>query len=99
MEYLKVRWLHRFEDEPILMLSELDERRFEVRKVEVFADGRTGFASEETAAGGAMLGEVPVPSSDKISSDPQFVVEELLPEEFEAAWTAATADGRSVPIK
>lgn len=90
MNYLKVRWLHELEEEPIIMLSELDDDRYEVRKIEIFADGHIGFASEELEVGGTMLGELPAPFADEIAADPQFVVEDLNAEEFEAAWANAT---------
>ncbi len=44
MKYIKVKWLHSHPDEPVLLYSELDKDRWETRKVEVFADGRIGFA-------------------------------------------------------
>lgn len=47
MEYIKVRWIHDHEDEPILLYSELDHDRFELRKVEVYEDGSAGWASSE----------------------------------------------------
>lgn len=91
MEYIKVKWLHQFEDEPILLLSELDNQRFEVRKMEFYADGRIGFASGEISAGQTMLGEVAMPSAAEISSDTAFLVEELSADEFDSLWMAAVA--------
>lgn len=44
VEYLKVRWFHENSDEPVVLMSELDASRYEVRKVEIFADGRIGYA-------------------------------------------------------
>jgi hypothetical protein len=38
--YLKLIWHHEFIDEPTWLYSELDENRYEVRKVEVFKDGQ-----------------------------------------------------------
>ena len=49
MEYIMVKWLHSHPDEPVLLYSELDKDRWETRKVEVFADGRIGFASATEA--------------------------------------------------
>jgi hypothetical protein len=34
MSYLKVKWNRSFPDEPMLLYSELDRERWEVRKVE-----------------------------------------------------------------
>ncbi len=35
MTYIRVTWSHTRDDEPVLLLSELDAERWEVRKVEV----------------------------------------------------------------
>src|SRR5258705_13531981 len=43
MQYIRVRWKHALPDEPVELLSELDSESWEVRKVEVFRDGRLGF--------------------------------------------------------
>jgi len=42
MTYLKVKWIHSHPDAPVLLYSELDRERWEVRKVEVFRDGSLG---------------------------------------------------------
>lgn len=90
-EYLKVRWLHRDPKYPILLFSEIDRERYELRKVEVYADGRLGFAAEEWCMGETVLGEVPVPLPDEITADPQFVVEHTTPAEFESLWKKAAS--------
>jgi hypothetical protein len=46
MTYIKVGWKHGHHDYPVILYSELDARRFEVRKVEVFRNGRCGWASD-----------------------------------------------------
>lgn len=45
MQYVRVRWIHSLPGEPVTLLSELDDDRFEVRKLEIFHDGSTGRAS------------------------------------------------------
>jgi hypothetical protein len=90
-KYLKVTWIHDFPNEPILLWSELDSDRYEIRKVEIFADGRAEWASEQSAAGGSILGELPVPSAEEIASDPQFLAQETIAEEFENAWSCAVS--------
>jgi hypothetical protein len=47
MIYIKVKWSHSFPDEPILLYSELDRERCEIRKVEAFPGGRMGYAGLE----------------------------------------------------
>lgn len=89
MEYLKVGWLHEHPNEPVVLMSELNEDRFEVRKVEIFADGRIGFASTDQLSGETILGETAIPSPAEIASDPQFVVEVFDARSFEEAWLSA----------
>lgn len=89
--YMKVRWLHEHTDAPILLLNELDEERYEIRKVEVFADGRMGYAFDDTEFGGTGLAAVPVPEAIDIAADPQFIIEEITFAEFERYWENATS--------
>lgn len=88
-KYLKVRWLHQDPQYPVLLFSEIGKDRYELRKVEVYSDGRMEFATEEWNSGETALGEVPVPSEDEIAADPQFVVEPTSPSEFEGMWARA----------
>ena len=55
MEYLKVEWLHSNDQYPILLFSELDEDRMEIRKVEQYRDGKFCFADHERATGDTQL--------------------------------------------
>jgi hypothetical protein len=87
MIYLRVRWKHSLPDEPILLFSELDDARNEVRKVEVFADGRRGFSSAVEAFGGSRMSDEPIPSLAEIGLDPEFEPVEISAEEFEQFWT------------
>lgn len=86
MAYIKVKWLHSHADEPILLYSELDEGRWEKRKVEVFADGHCGYAGPTESAGSTRLGEEPIPLLQVISSDPQFKPVEITKQEFDEVW-------------
>ncbi len=86
MKYVRVVWTHSFPDEPICLFSELDRARLEVRKIEVFRDGRRGWAGGGESSGGTELGEVPFPSLEEIASDSQFQPGEIDADEFEAEW-------------
>jgi len=60
MTYIRVRWIHTFPDEPVLLFSEIDGQRWEARKVDFFSDGRLGYAdrfhnSQETLFPGVPL--------------------------------------------
>jgi hypothetical protein len=87
--YLKVRWIHDFPDEPVELYSELDDDRYEVRKVEIFPNGRRARADQHTTTGGTYLGQVPVPTPEEIAEDPQFAPTTITPQEFDRTWTSA----------
>jgi hypothetical protein len=91
MKYIRVGWKHGHPDEPVVLYSELDDNRFEVRKVEVFRNGECGFASAETASRGTKLGLVAVPELAEIAKDPQFDPVEIGREDFEAIWARRRA--------
>jgi hypothetical protein len=69
----------------------LDDQRWEVRKVEVFREGRMGYADAEREFGGAGLGLVPMPLLAEIAADPQFEPVEITRLEFESVWSEAIA--------
>ena len=86
MKYLRVLWRHTFADEPVELLSEIDEARLEVRKIEIFRDGRRNFASRTESGGDALLSIEALPSLAELASDPQFEAEQITKHEFELAW-------------
>ncbi|MGL3209686.1 DUF6881 domain-containing protein [Bradyrhizobium sp. BR 1433] len=90
MIYLKVKWKHSFSDEPVLLYSELDRERWEVRKVEIFRSGRMGYAGPGSADGGTDLGVEPLPSFEEIAGDPDFEPEIISKAEFDKVWAKAT---------
>jgi hypothetical protein len=95
MKYLLVKWKHtnpREADEPILLYSEIDDARWERRKVYIFRDGPPGYASMTKAKRGVMLGFEPVPSLHKIAKDPVFEPVEITREDFEKVWEFAISD-------
>jgi hypothetical protein len=86
MKYISVKWNHLLPDEPVLLYSELDDARWEVRKIEVFRDGHQGYASTAESGGSTRLGEMPIPWLAEIASDPQFEPIEITREQFEELW-------------
>jgi hypothetical protein len=90
--FLKVVWQHNHPDEPVWLYSELDDQRYEIRKVEVFRDGRRIFAGEGRSVGGSMLGELPAPSIAEFEDEPEeLTASEIRESEFEAEWLAAVS--------
>jgi len=69
-----------------MLYSEVDDEGWEVRKIEIFPDGRIGFASEGEVVGSTELGEKPLPSVEEISADPQFRATLVKKDDFEAVW-------------
>ncbi len=86
MTYLMVKWEHSSPDEPCVLYSELDEQRMERRKIDVYPDGRWGFADEHEEVGGAMLGEASTLTVDRLNADSEFEAEVIDREEFEKMW-------------
>ena len=58
--YQEVRWHHDLPEEPVVLYSEIDSG-FEVRKVEVYRDGRHDYADRSHSTGTTMLGEKLMP--------------------------------------
>jgi hypothetical protein len=90
--YQKVLWHHEFPDEPVALHSEIDAG-FEVRKVEVYRDGRHDYADGSRSTGTTVLGEKMMPGVDEIDGDPEFSAEEISAEAFERVWRRAVQGG------
>ena len=93
MEYLAVKWTHNLPDMPTEIYSELDARRMEVRKVELFRNGSFGYASFTASKGPTKLGIESLPQISEIASQPEFKPRQSNAQEFESMW--ASANGRS----
>lgn len=91
MTYLKVKWTNAAAHQPVLIYSELDHDRWEIRKVEVFRDGRMGYADADVVVGEIGLSDVPMRSLEKIAANPKFEPEVISKAEFEKIWEKATA--------
>jgi hypothetical protein len=84
--YLYVKWKKPHPGEPSHLYSELDRERYELRKVELFADGRRGFADANEEFGGTRLGETAVPPLDELAGDPEFDAKAITVDEFQRQW-------------
>jgi hypothetical protein len=92
MYYMKVEWKHSDPDDPVWLYSELDAERYEIRKVDVFRDGRLLYADPSASHEATRLSEAPIPSLAEIASNPQFEPVEITKDEFEDVWRAAILD-------
>ena len=84
--YLRVRWEHDFADDPVDMISEIGPDGYERRKVEVFRDGRLGWADKDHEVGGTGLGRIAVPPLDEINAQEEFLASRVEAADFERAW-------------
>jgi hypothetical protein len=89
--YIYSKWKTSPAGSPVEFYSELDAARFETRKVEIFKNGKFGFASGDRATEGTRLGTAPVPLVREIRLQPEFEVNEINPQDFEKIWKMATA--------
>lgn len=84
--YIYSKWINNPSDCPAEFYSELDSKRLETRKIEIFKNGKVGFASSNKATKGTRLGIEPVPSINEIRSQAEFEVKEISKAEFDAKW-------------
>lgn len=89
MKWIKVLWKHDQLEDPVVLLSEIDEDHWELRKIEIYADGRLGYADANREVGGTRLGIEPVPPLQEIAANDAFELQMLTEDEFEQAWRAA----------
>jgi hypothetical protein len=91
---LKVVWHHDSADDPVLLYSELDRDRWELRKVEVYAGGRMDRADAHSQTGTTWLSVEPLIPLEEIRTQPEFEPEAISAIEFEAIWNAAAQQAR-----
>lgn len=86
MKYIKCKWIHNFQDEPILLFSELDEDRYETRKIEIFRNNEIGYADAVEHSKSTDLGDLPDPPLEEINKSEEFEAVYISKEEFEQIW-------------
>lgn len=88
MNYIDVEWRHNNGEYPTRLVSELDEQRNEMRKLEFYADGAVGFASATLSSEGTELSIEPLPTLEYINSQAEFYGKTIGAVEFESLWSA-----------
>ena len=68
MFYMRTLWFHDNNDDPSIIYSELDQNRYEVRKIEFFKSGNHLYASQEKERESCILGELPIPKIEEINN-------------------------------
>ncbi|WP_439542623.1 DUF6881 domain-containing protein [Hyphomicrobium sp.] len=89
MRYIRVKWIHNSAEDPIELWSELNDARWETRKVDVFRNDVLGYADAESSVGSTQLSIEPLPEIDEINEDSQFQAACTTRDEFERIWRAA----------
>jgi hypothetical protein len=87
MQYIKVKWIHNFPNEPVLLLSELDDGRMEIRKIEIYRDGFVAFADRSDEIGETRISTEAIPTIEEIASDAKFLPEAISAQVFEHYWS------------
>ena len=82
MKYFRCDWFHSVADDPLVIYAEIDDKRWGFRKVDIYADGRRGFASQAKMSRDPQLSTEPWPPFEQINSDQEF----KLVDEFEEIW-------------
>jgi hypothetical protein len=92
MKYLAVRWVHSDPEYPVLRLGEYDGGGWEQRKIDVYRDGRVGFADAHEERD-AELALVPMPGLEEIAAETESAPVEITRAEFERFWEQRRAGG------
>ncbi len=93
--YLKVRWHHDRPEDPIVLYHEIAEGGREVRRVELFEDGRLRHAQDVEPSAPTSLSLEPLPSVEEIRAQPEFAAVEIGAAAFDAVWKRAVAAARA----
>ena len=86
LRFIDVDWIHDFEEEPIRLVSEIDSDGYETRKLEIFREGKIGFATSTQSSHDTDLSEKPIPSLKEINESPEFVGKEISKQTFNDLW-------------
>jgi hypothetical protein len=94
VKYIKVLWHHECPEDPVELYSEIGDDGCEVRKIELYRDGRYGQASREGSTGSTGLSDEPIPDIAEIAALEEFTPNEISAAEFETVWQNARSHSR-----
>ncbi|KUL61904.1 MULTISPECIES: DUF6881 domain-containing protein [Streptomyces] len=89
MEYWKVHWHHDYDQEPIVIYSEVGSDGYETRKIQEHRDGKIlrSDASHESREIG--LSEIPVGDIKDVAAQAEFSAFLISRADFDAVWRQA----------
>ena len=85
---MKIEWIHKFPDEPVVIFHEYDEEGNEKRRVEKYGDSTYAYVSAEVSYN-AFLSEKKLPSLKEISENKEFRAHAISEKDFENVWSTA----------
>jgi hypothetical protein len=86
MRYLTIKWVHKNPADPVQIYSEIGNDSYELRRIEVWANGRKGFADANEQQGGTELSVMPIPTLAEIAAQPEYEPKAIVAEEFHKLW-------------
>jgi hypothetical protein len=90
MEYIKVEYNQPPIDAPSTIIMEIDSNsRLELRKIEIFKNGKAIFADKFTFSDEIQLSWEPIPTFEEIALDEEFTPVKIEKYEFEEMWSRA----------
>ncbi|MFS1975323.1 DUF6881 domain-containing protein [Vibrio splendidus] len=89
MNYIKLDWTHLSADKPTTFYIELDENRYETRKVVVYLSGKMLYIDEVDFTKDVFLSEHPFPSHEEISTSDTLNSVDIPKCDFEQLWKKA----------
>ena len=89
--FIYVLWHHDHAEEPVKIISEIVSG-IETRKIEIYRDGRIGFADANRATGGSILSEGIMPSLVDINAQAEFSGEQISEAAFAKLWSRYVED-------
>ena len=92
MKYYKCKWNSPSKEDPFNLIFEVDDKSYEKRKIEIYKNGKYGYAYDNIEINGTRLGKVPLPSIDEIIADKEFEIKEIKNVEFEFLWKLMISD-------
>lgn len=93
MNHILLEWFHTFQDEPCLIYSEIDDQRYEVRKIEIYKNGTIARYDEQMTDSLFRLADVRFPENlDEINQYQEFCAKYISQEEFEKIWNSTPND-------
>lgn len=102
MRYVKIEWIHPYDDEPSTIFIELAEDHYEERRIELFPNGKKGYATKDIEVNGTFLGETSFPSvktfnelneqDSLVVNDEKIIATEISKVDFSQLWESLIKD-------